>query len=43
MKCWLENLGIKTSLASSEVLYFTPFHDSRIPNPWPFTNKDEIT
>ena len=39
MKGWFENLGIKTSLASSKLLYFTPFHDSAIPTPWLFTNQ----
>ena len=39
MKGWFENLGIKTSLASSKLLYFTPFHDSVILNPWLFTNQ----
>ena len=39
MKGWFENLGIKTSLASSKLLYFTPFHDSAILTPWLFTNQ----
>ena len=39
MKGRFENLGIKTSLASSKLLYFTPFHDSVILNPWLFTNQ----
>ena len=39
MKGWFENLGIKTSLASSKLLYFTPFHDSAIITPWLFINQ----
>ena len=39
MKGWFENLGIKTSLASSKLLYFTPFHDSAILTPWLFINQ----
>ena len=39
MKGRFENLGIKTSLASSKLLYFTPFHDSAILTPWLFTNQ----
>ena len=39
MKGGVENLGIKTSLASSKLLYFTPFHDSAILNSWLFTNQ----
>ena len=39
MKCWFENLGIKTSLASSKLFYFTPFHNSTILNPWLFTKQ----
>ena len=39
MKGWFENLGIKTSLASPKLLYFSPFHDSAILTPWLFTNQ----
>ena len=39
MKRWFENLGIKTSLASSKLLYFTPFHHSAILTPRLFTNQ----
>ena len=39
MKGLFENLGIKTSLASSKLLYFTSFHDSAILNPWHFTKQ----
>ena len=39
MKGRFENLGIKTSLASSKLLYLTPFHDSVILTPWLFTNQ----
>ena len=39
MKRWLENLGIKTSLASSKLLYFAPFLGNTILNPWLFTKQ----
>ena len=39
MKGWFENLGIKTSLASSKLHYFTPFHNSVILNPWLLTKQ----
>ena len=39
MKGGFKNLGIKTSLGSSKLLYFTPFHDSAILNSWLFTNQ----
>ena len=39
MKGWFENLVIKTSLASSKLLYFTPLHGNAILNPWLFTKQ----
>ena len=39
MKGWFENLGITTTLASSKLLYFTPFYDNAILTPWLFTNQ----